>query len=229
MKPLGRRAAQTQEQLWRDEALARKLQEEEWSRLRAQRSQEQREDYRAAQVAQDEEIAHYIQGQEMKAHWRKPSQESVALSSKGPHHFTQPMQRGPSGGCSQEKAQQSQRGQLMSAGATAIWVQPLERLEGPTPEGHTVGCRGWPLCRNIAEDLDPTFRAKALDCLPSEASALCPQASSAAAPSSPLPVDRFFNCLEATAALPFVSPTKRHPENVGQQKSREKREGCKQQ
>ncbi|MEE6483567.1 hypothetical protein FKM82_013597 [Ascaphus truei] len=58
------------DQLLEDEELAQQLQEEEEKRIAKLKRKEQHEDFRAAQVAQDEEIAKYIQRQELKAHRR---------------------------------------------------------------------------------------------------------------------------------------------------------------
>ncbi|XP_067873316.1 coiled-coil domain-containing protein 187 isoform X2 [Heterodontus francisci] len=115
------------EQLQRDEALARLLQEEEEVRMvqlksRSQRNQE--EDFRTAQVAQDEEIAKYIQSQELKAH----------KQAKG---LDQKLMREYSGESNDSSERQKRQGQAGSTGQ--------ERLnsEGfPSPSGEQTPERG---------------------------------------------------------------------------------------
>lgn len=59
--------------------------------------------------------------------------------------------------------------------------------------------------------------------------ALFPPPSIGVGPAHPVPVDGFFDYLDDVSESTFVSPTKRQPEKVGRQKSKEKKDGCKQQ
>ncbi|XP_078094655.1 uncharacterized protein LOC144509745 isoform X3 [Mustelus asterias] len=164
-----------QEQLQRDEALARLLQEEEEVRMvqlksRSQRNQE--EDFRTAQVAQDES--------------RADSARQERLNSEG---FPSP-----------NGEQTPERGESPT--------QQLQRSRYPFP-------------RNIAEELDPTFKTKNTD--------LYPTASSALSQPRAVPPDGFYDYLDDSSEPTFVPPTRRQEEKLVRQKSKEKKEGCKQQ
>ncbi|XP_059511637.1 coiled-coil domain-containing protein 50-like isoform X2 [Stegostoma tigrinum] len=209
-----------QEQLQRDEALARLLQEEEEVRMvqlrsRSQRNQE--EDFRAAQVAQDEEIAKYIQRQELKAHKQsKRLEERLARREYS----------GESSECSDRQQRPSQ------AAPT-----PQERLnsEGfPSPSGEQTPERGHSpteqqsrhlFPRNIAEELDPTFKTKNLQHSSDPFSAVPP----ALPQPCTVPPDSFYDYLDESSKPTLVSPTRRQEEKLVRQKSKEKKEGCKQQ
>ncbi|XP_015264635.1 PREDICTED: coiled-coil domain-containing protein 50-like isoform X2 [Gekko japonicus] len=160
---------QTLEQLRQDEELAQKLQEEEQTSIRARKNRERNDDYRAAQVAQDEEA------------------------------------------------------QTGCGAASPARVQSLERSDVPSRGGHADMKPQH--CRNIAEDLDPTFKAKRTEPSP-DLSAVCSQAVGSI---RPVPVDGLFDYMDEISEPTFVSPTKRQPEKMGRQKSRDKKEGCKQQ
>ncbi|XP_060115688.1 coiled-coil domain-containing protein 50-like isoform X2 [Heteronotia binoei] len=160
---------QTLEQLRQDEELAQKLHEEEQTSIRARRNRERNDDYRAAQVAQDEEA------------------------------------------------------QPNCGAASPARVQSLERSDAPSRGGHADVKPQ--LCRNIAEDLDPTFKAKRTE-PPPDVSTVCSQAVGSV---RPVPVDGLFDYMDEISEPTFVSPTKRQPEKMGRQKTRDKKEGCKQQ
>ncbi|XP_030044556.1 coiled-coil domain-containing protein 50 isoform X2 [Microcaecilia unicolor] len=211
------------DQLLRDEELARRLQEEEKNELATLKHQRQNEDFRAAQVAQDEEIAKYIQHQELKAHQRSQEVEFRRTSTGG---VSGSERRGHTDRKAELAASHSER--LNSEGL----VTPTEGL---IPEGSDFATEGasaertkQPLPRNIAEALDPTFQSSQKE--PS-ASVLgvrsqdCPVSSQPCA----VPVEGFYDFLDDGNEPVFVSPTKRQPEKLGQQKSRDKKEGCKQQ
>ncbi|KAJ6666215.1 hypothetical protein lerEdw1_001120 [Lerista edwardsae] len=223
---------QNQKQLQQDEELAQRLQEEEQARVKARQNQERHDDYRAAQVAQDEEIARYMQDQELKAQWSSLDKHPKAESIEEAHSLPG---RRPS------RSQESyQKGALKNCEAASLLrVQPLDRSDVPTRGGPTsaksVVDKGTQilsspprpqLCRNIAEDLDPTFQAKRTETPTADQAVLCSQG---AGPAHPVPVDGFFDYLDDVSESTFVSPTKRQPEKVGRQKSKEKKEGCKQQ
>ncbi|XP_048470789.1 coiled-coil domain-containing protein 50-like isoform X2 [Rhincodon typus] len=210
------------EQLQRDEALARFLQEEEEVRMvqlrsRSQRNQE--EDFRAAQVAQDEEIAKYIQRQELKAH-------------KQSKRLEQRLARREYSGESSECSDRQQR--LSQAAATR-----QERLnsEGfPSPSGERTPERGHSpteqlqrsrdlIPRNIVEELDPTFKTKNLEHSSDPFSAIPPALPQPRA----VQPDGFYDYLDESSKPAFVSPTRRQEEKLVRQKSKEKKEGCKQQ
>uniref|UniRef100_A0A8D0DW79 Coiled-coil domain-containing protein n=1 Tax=Salvator merianae TaxID=96440 RepID=A0A8D0DW79_SALMN len=197
---------QSRQQLQRDEELAWKLQQEDQARLRARKkNQERNDDFRVAQVAQDEEIARYLQEQELKAQWAPPDKDWPATAALGQHRSPQKVE------------------QKSFAAAPQISVRPLESPSECTRGGHQ-GTRPQP-CRNIAEDLDPTFRTRKPN-LPARVSAVC---SPAAAPVHPVLVDSSFDYPSEGAESTLVSPSKQHPGKTGRRKPREKREGCKQQ
>ncbi|XP_054857408.1 coiled-coil domain-containing protein 50-like isoform X2 [Eublepharis macularius] len=152
---------QTLEQLRQDEELAQRLQEEEQASIRARKNRERNDDYRAAQVAQDEEIARYMQDQELKAQWRSSGKDGAAESIKEVHSLSE---RRRSRGL--EEAQHS------CGASSPARVQSLERSDAPSRGGHADTKPQ--LCRNIAEDLDPTFKAKRTE-PPSDVSTVCSQ------------------------------------------------------
>ncbi|XP_030042028.1 LOW QUALITY PROTEIN: trichohyalin-like [Microcaecilia unicolor] len=210
------------DQLLRDEELARRLQEEEKNELATLKHQRQNEDFRAAQVAQDEEIAKYIQHQELKAHQRSQEVEFRRTST------------GVSG--SERRGHTDRKAELAASHSERLNSEGLVTpTEGLIPEGSDFATEGasaertkQPLPRNIAEALDPTFQSSQKE--PS-ASVLgvrsqdCPVSSQPCA----VPVEGFYDFLDDGNEPVFVSPTKRQPEKLGQQKSRDKKEGCKQQ
>uniref|UniRef100_A0A8D0H823 Coiled-coil domain-containing protein n=1 Tax=Sphenodon punctatus TaxID=8508 RepID=A0A8D0H823_SPHPU len=206
---------QSQKQLQQDEELARRLQEEEATRTRAKRNRERNDDYRAAQVAQDEEIARYMQEQELKAQQRshkidlglEDNSEGSSLSEQRQSRDKKNYERSDSG-----EAASPARGRT------------LEKTDLPVQGGSTERTKKQ-LPRNIAEDLDPTFKSKKTEPV-ADVFAVCSQA---AAQSHTIPVDGLFDYMDDTMEPAFVSATKRHSEKLGRQKSRDKKEGCKQQ
>nr|XP_020655687.1 coiled-coil domain-containing protein 50-like [Pogona vitticeps] len=217
---------QSQEQLRQDEELAWRLQEEEHARAtRARRNRERNDDYRAAHLAQDEEIARYMQDQELKARWRSTTQESADEREGGeevPGGRTEPRWSHHHGHEDEEPRPNGGR-----AAPPVGRVHPLERSETPTRGGPAAPTEPPQLCRNIVEELDPTFKAKG----GAERPVALPTAARfrAATPVHPVPVDGFFDYLDELAGPAFVSPTKRQPEKAGHPKPRDKKEGCKQQ
>ncbi|XP_015264632.1 PREDICTED: coiled-coil domain-containing protein 50-like isoform X1 [Gekko japonicus] len=203
---------QTLEQLRQDEELAQKLQEEEQTSIRARKNRERNDDYRAAQVAQDEEIARYMQEQELKAQWRSSSKDGASESIKEAHSLSE-----------RRWSRGLEEAQTGCGAASPARVQSLERSDVPSRGGHADMKPQH--CRNIAEDLDPTFKAKRTEPSP-DLSAVCSQAVGSI---RPVPVDGLFDYMDEISEPTFVSPTKRQPEKMGRQKSRDKKEGCKQQ
>ncbi|XP_017576427.1 coiled-coil domain-containing protein 50 isoform X2 [Pygocentrus nattereri] len=197
------------EQLVRDAELARILQEEE-DRQPHQKSRGSDVDFRTAQVAQDEEIARYMQRQE-----RKNSRKSHDLET-----------------------QERSLGLRGADNTTSRKVEPLqmprerlnsEGLHSPVEEEHTLEQHPLsPACttlrtqpvHNIAEELDPTFTARKRDSQisPSPSSGIC------LAPRTPHSI--FYDYLPEPN---FVPPTRRHSDKPGRPKAKEKRENCKQQ
>ncbi|XP_078094652.1 uncharacterized protein LOC144509745 isoform X2 [Mustelus asterias] len=204
-----------QEQLQRDEALARLLQEEEEVRMvqlksRSQRNQE--EDFRTAQVAQDEEIAKYIQRQELKAH-----KQATGLDQRLPRRQHSAESSDPSE--RRSRADSARQERLNSEGfPSPNGEQTPERGESPTQQ---LQRSRYPFPRNIAEELDPTFKTKNTD--------LYPTASSALSQPRAVPPDGFYDYLDDSSEPTFVPPTRRQEEKLVRQKSKEKKEGCKQQ
>nr|XP_034976420.1 coiled-coil domain-containing protein 50-like isoform X2 [Zootoca vivipara] len=214
---------QNQQQVQQDEELARELQAEEVARLKARKNRERHNDYRAAQVAQDEEIARYMQDQELKAQWRSPRRSKAMTGAGASGKGTTMEEAAPSSSPSQEEAQES----CGTALPTGLWSS--DSSEVPTNGGQPdirLSLRPQ-LCRNIAEDLDPTFRAQRAEA-PAGMVALCSRAAAAPGGRS-VPVVGFFDYPDELGEPAFVPPTKRQPEKVGRQKPRDKKEGCKQQ
>ncbi|XP_069771668.1 uncharacterized protein [Narcine bancroftii] len=206
-----------EEQLQRDEALAQLLQEEEELRMvqlksRSERNQE--EDFRTAQVAQDEEIARYIQRQELKAHRQSKEHKNGYPGDR----------KDPPARCEKwSRLGSSQQERLKSEGF-------------PSPSGEQTPVRGaspteqfqqarYLFPRNIAEDLDPTFKAKSAGCSSGSLRPVPPGLPRSLA----VPPDGFFDCLDESSEPMFVPPTRRQDEKLVRQKSKEKKEGCKQQ
>ncbi|XP_043531893.1 coiled-coil domain-containing protein 50-like [Chiloscyllium plagiosum] len=211
-----------QEQLQRDEALARLLQEEEEVRMVQMRSRSQRnqeEDFRAAQVAQDEEIAKYIQRQELKAH--KQSKRLEQRLARREHS-------GESNECSETPKRRNQpasarQERLNSEGfPSPCGEQPPER--GPSPTEQLQRSRHL-FPRNIAEELDPTFKSKHLEHTSDRFPAVPPALPQPCA----VPPDGFYDYLDKSSKPAYASPTRRQEEKLVRQKSKEKKEGCKQQ
>nr|XP_033778641.1 coiled-coil domain-containing protein 50-like isoform X3 [Geotrypetes seraphini] len=214
---------QNSNQLLRDEELARRLQEEDEKELATLKHQRQNEDFRAAQVAQDEEIAKYIQHQELKAHRKSQEVEFRRKNSGGI-------------GISERRGHADRKAELATLHSERLNSEGLvSPTEDHIPEGPDFATEGagaertkQPLPRNIAEALDPTFQSSQKE--PSASvvgvrSQDCPVSSQPYA----VPVEGFYDFLDDGNEPVFVSPTKRQPDKIGQQKSRDKKESCKQQ
>ncbi|XP_041062377.1 coiled-coil domain-containing protein 50-like isoform X1 [Carcharodon carcharias] len=211
-----------QEQLQRDEALARLLQEEEEVRMvqlksKSQRNQE--EDFRTAQVAQDEEIAKYIQRQELKAH-----KQSKGLDQKlARREYSEESNDSSERNKRRSRADSARQERLNSEGFPSLsGEQTPERGESPTEQLQRTRC-SFP--RNIAEELDPTFKTKNTE----HSSDLFPAVPPALPHPRAVPPDGFYDYLDDCPEPTFVPPTRRQEEKLVRQKSKEKKEGCKQQ
>nr|XP_057907569.1 coiled-coil domain-containing protein 187 isoform X2 [Doryrhamphus excisus] len=184
------------QQVLRDEVLARKLQEEESQFARHTHRCYPQGDFRVAQVAQDEEIAHYMQNQEVKLNRRSREFEGPASwrehRAMMNHHDRRTA-----------RERQVQRERLDSEGLPS----PTEDCP---PENQPPSIVSTPpqsqQLRNIAEELDPTFQARSqgADIL---------QMGQTGPISQSLPE-------EPT----FIPPTKRPTEKPGRAKSKEKKE-----
>ncbi|XP_063072739.1 coiled-coil domain-containing protein 50 [Engraulis encrasicolus] len=221
-------------QVQRDAELARRLQEEDTEEVEEEEEEEERDrdtqrrgsqppdspqtegpdiNFRAAQVAQDEEIAHYMQRHQRKGHRRPrdPSDRqsrSLELSSEDretPDRKVVPLQlpreRLNSQGLHSPGEEGSPEHQTSIPCYTMLQTQPI---------------------RNIAEELDPTFQARKRD------SQLM---ANAASPDIFLvnrtPHSVYYDYLPEPA---FIPPTKRQSDKSGgRHKAKDKRENCKQQ
>ncbi|XP_061076502.1 coiled-coil domain-containing protein 50-like isoform X5 [Conger conger] len=207
-------------QVLQDEELARKLQEEEERLLRKSppaprdpQASSPRGDFRAAQVAQDEEIARFMQRSEKKAQRR-----SCDLEGQGSRRD----QRDPDNGQERSAREttmelpQGPRQRLDSQGLNS----PTEDLS-PDCQPPSPNCVASQLqaVRNIAEELDPTFKAKRRDSNPAG------QSSSGLSTSPSSPSGLHDHPQEPT----FVPPTKRQSDKSSRPKAKEKKESCKQQ
>ncbi|XP_067826297.1 coiled-coil domain-containing protein 187 isoform X1 [Heptranchias perlo] len=208
-----------QEQLQRDEALARWLQAEEEARMvqlksRSQKNQE--EDFLTAQVAQDEEIAKYIQRQELKAHKQSKELEQKVVRREYSGESNDSSER-------QSEAGTARQERLNSEGfPSPSGEQTPERGASPTEQLQRAR---YLFPRNIAEELDPTFKTKNTE----HSSGRLPAAPPASPPSRAVPPDGFYDYLDDSSQPTFVPPTRRQEEKLVRQKSKDKKEGCKQQ
>ncbi|XP_075696867.1 uncharacterized protein LOC142662540 isoform X2 [Rhinoderma darwinii] len=218
---------QSSDQLFKDEELARRLQEEEEKRIAKLKRHEQHEDFRAAQVAQDEEIAKYIQRQELKAHRRSEELDLPGDSDDDDDDgsicsFTDRRSIGM-----KNDVPSCNQGPLDSEGlASPTECRTPEKMELSAVEG-SLDQTKLQSPRNIAEELDPTFKSKKET--PPEVFAVCPQEFPASTQTQPVPVDGFYDFMDDGAEPIFIPPTKRQPEKLGRSKPKDKKEGCKQQ
>lgn len=216
---IGDTCSTNEEQLERDEALARLLQEEEEVRmvqLKSKSQKNQEEDFRTAQVAQDEEIARYIQRQELKAH----------KQSKGLGRACSDDSNDSSGRCERwSRAGMSRQERLNSEGLPSPGSERSAEKRGPPTEPRQEPLPRSTFSRNIAEELDPTFKPRTAQSPPASLRPTPP----ALPPSRAEPPDNFYHYPDESAVPVFVAPTRRREERLLQQKSKEKKEGCKQQ
>ncbi|XP_039545928.1 coiled-coil domain-containing protein 50 isoform X2 [Pimephales promelas] len=202
------------EQVLQDAELARRLQEEEEMMPRRDfpRSSGSEVDFIAAQVAQDEEIAHYMQQRRHRRVTHRPQDLEIQTRPAEPTH--------EGGHTTTRKALQMLRERLNSDGLHS----PVEE-EDYTIENHPAS----PSCtalrnqhmHNIAEELDPTFKARKRE---SHISSSPPSAGLCLATRNPHSI--FYDYLPEPT---FIPPTKRQSDKAGRHKARDKKENCKQQ
>ncbi|XP_063799636.1 trichohyalin-like isoform X2 [Pseudophryne corroboree] len=215
---------QSPDQLLKDEELARRLQEEEEKRIAKLKGPSQHEDFRAAQVAQDEEIAKYIQRQELRAHRRSEELDVPEDSDDDGSSICSFTERRSIG--MKNDVPSCNQGRLDSEGlASPTECRPPEKTEISTLEGGPDQTK-LRSPRNIAEELDPTFKSKDS---PTEVFAVCQQDFPVSAQTQPVPVDGFYDYMDDGAEPIFIPPTKRQAEKLGRSKPKDKKEGCKQQ
>lgn len=209
------------QQVLQDEELAHRLQEQEERRVRRSRyiGETSRDsyhegDFRVAQVAQDEEIARFMQKQEIKS--RRRSREL-----EGPGSW--PEHRESTGHRERRASSETQSPSLQGQ-----WEeQDSEDIPSPTeeqpPSPNAPMTQAQQQIRNIAEELDPTFRARRQgeDTLRTEHTGPSRQCLPPVSPSS--------SSGEASDEPTFVPPTKRQPDKATPAKPKEKKESCKQQ
>ncbi|XP_053338652.1 coiled-coil domain-containing protein 187 isoform X4 [Clarias gariepinus] len=196
-------------QVLQDEELARRLQAEEEELLRGDLATATLErsypegDFTVAQVAQDEEIAHFIQKQEITSQLQSRELEDCG-SARGNREMSHVYDNRE--GCDG----QMPRERLNSEGL----VSPRDEcfLENQLSSPVSLAMQQHPF-RNVAEELDPTFQRKGSMQAGQSTSDTClvqttPQAGS---------------CEEPT----FVAPTKRQNDKPGRAKSKEKKENTK--
>ncbi|KAI1892486.1 hypothetical protein AGOR_G00133910 [Albula goreensis] len=207
------------QQVLLDEELARRLQEEEDQIHRksprssiSSHTSGTEADFRAAQVAQDEEIARYIQRQEVKT--KRRSHDLEAQESR--------RNRGDTGNScemrlTRERKLQVPRERLDSEGLTSPTEERTPEHQPPSPVNTPLQRQA---IRNIAEELDPTFKARRKNSCPAGLTSpgLC---------QAPLTPNRIFH--DYMEEPMFIPPTKRNSEKSGRGKAKEKKEGCKQQ
>ncbi|KAJ8259488.1 hypothetical protein GJAV_G00169890 [Gymnothorax javanicus] len=208
-------------QLLRDEEFARVLQEEEERLLRKTPTSladppdtSPRGDFRAAQVAQDEEIARFIQQSERKA--RRRSSDHEGQGSRREQQDSDSGQEGRSTRARQVESAPGPRERLDSQGLNSASDDLSPECQPPSPSSPTSPLQ---TVRNIAEELDPTFKGKRRD----SNSAGLGSPGLSTSPSSPSGLHDYPQ--EPT----FVPPTKRQSDKSARSKAKEKKESCKQQ
>lgn len=206
-------------QVLQDEELARRLQEEEEEEEESLLRRNSRPsmcssypegDFRAAQVAQDEEIAHFMQKQEIKS--KRRSRELEGPSSWREHrammsHHDRRVARD----------RQVQRERLDSEGLPSATEDCCPENLPPSPTS-TMQTQHM---RNIAEELDPTFQARQQG--PDSGGA---GQSGSGSQSLPITPSGMHDPLEEPT---FIPPTKRQTDKPARSKPKEKKENCKQQ
>uniref|UniRef100_A0A674B4S0 Coiled-coil domain-containing protein 50-like n=1 Tax=Salmo trutta TaxID=8032 RepID=A0A674B4S0_SALTR len=200
-----------------DEELARRLQKEEEKLLTrsppARSSLSQHDsypegDFRVAQVAQDEEIARFMQKQEIQL-----KHQSRDLNGPGSqceqHDLADPHNRRT------VRERPIQRERLDSEGLPSPTEDCSPDYQAPSP---TLTLSQQPI-RNIAEELDPTFKTKR----PGKESIRAGQTISgpSSCQSHPIPHSDLHDFMEEPA---FIPPTKRQSAKSGRAKSKEKKE-----
>ncbi|XP_043912391.1 coiled-coil domain-containing protein 50-like isoform X4 [Protopterus annectens] len=265
---VGKLGLKDNSQLFEDEVLARRLQEEEERHLVRTRTwslQKQEEDFLAAQVAQDEEIAKYMQKRELKSRrWPREAEMSPRKAELSPKEVrsnpeeTEPCPRearlkhrdaeygwqqreDADGDSDSSERRRNSRSRKLSNEVPTTHQKRLDsgslpsrtedehpgRSDSPTQTTTASGTdRTSYICpKNIAEELDPTFKAKDKE----RSGEAAPVTPPAATKSPSVPVDGFFDYMDESTEPVFIPPTKRQTDKAGHQKSREKKEGCKQQ
>ncbi|XP_043912389.1 trichohyalin-like isoform X2 [Protopterus annectens] len=262
---VGKLGLKDNSQLFEDEVLARRLQEEEERHLRTWSLQKQEEDFLAAQVAQDEEIAKYMQKRELKSRrWPREAEMSPRKAELSPKEVrsnpeeTEPCPRearlkhrdaeygwqqreDADGDSDSSERRRNSRSRKLSNEVPTTHQKRLDsgslpsrtedehpgRSDSPTQTTTASGTdRTSYICpKNIAEELDPTFKAKDKE----RSGEAAPVTPPAATKSPSVPVDGFFDYMDESTEPVFIPPTKRQTDKAGHQKSREKKEGCKQQ
>ncbi|XP_070765968.1 coiled-coil domain-containing protein 187 [Enoplosus armatus] len=211
-------------QVLQDEELAHKLQKEEGKLISfsfhsflpdlfSQNSQPSmcsaypEGDFRVAQVAQDEEIARFMQKQEIKS--KRRSRELEGPASWREH-------RAMINHHDRRAARDRQVNRLDSEGLPSPTEDYSPENQSPSPISSLPQAQQ---IRNIAEELDPTFQARRQD-----TDSL--RVGHTACQSLPTPHSGLHDFLEEPT---FIPPTKRQMDKSGRTKPKEKKENCKQQ
>uniref|UniRef100_A0A4W5LYH4 Coiled-coil domain containing 187 n=1 Tax=Hucho hucho TaxID=62062 RepID=A0A4W5LYH4_9TELE len=204
-----------------DEELARRLQKEEKLLTRsppARSSLSQHDsypegDFRVAQVAQDEEIARFMQKQEIQSK-RQSHDLNGPGSRREQHDLADPHNRRT------VRERPIQRERLDSEGLPSPTEECSPDYQAPIP---TSTLSQQPI-RNIAEELDPTFKTKRQG--KESIRAGQPISGPSSCQSHPIPHSGLHGFMEEPT---FIPPTKRQSAKSGCAKSKEKKENCKQQ
>lgn len=158
-------------------------------------------DFRVAQVAQDEEIARFMQKQEIKSKhgWGQADAPGSSPDSRNPYDRRVAMQR--------------QRERLDSQGLPSPPEDYQPEEQPPSP----IGMAAQQPVRNIAEELDPTFQSNRTETLQVAQPGLSKRLPGAQS-----------GCCDSTEEPSFVQPTKRPNEKLGRAKAKDKKENSKQ-
>ncbi|XP_031700898.1 coiled-coil domain-containing protein 187 isoform X2 [Anarrhichthys ocellatus] len=168
-------------------------------------------DFRVAQVAQDEEIARFMQKQEIKSKRRSRELEGPASWRE---HSTMI-------GVHDRRAARDRpvrRERLDSEGLPSPTEDCSPENQPPSPISTLPQVQQ---IRNIAEELDPTFQARRESTESLRAAPAGPTCQSL-----PMPQSGLHDLLEEAT---FIPPTKRQTDKSGRAKSKEKKDNCKQQ
>ncbi|XP_063065506.1 coiled-coil domain-containing protein 187 [Engraulis encrasicolus] len=206
------------QQVLLDEELARRLQEEEGVTTRSPRASSPPRrtcvdgDFRVAQVAQDEEIARFIQKQEMRSGhgWEEADASGGSSPNAGEACMGAPRDW-------RAARHRQQRERLDSQGLPS---PPEDYPPDDPPSSPVAMALQHPPLRNIAEDLDPTFQAKR--------SANVRTGNTDTVSQDHPPHQTQQGGYGGREETNFVPPTKRPNEKLGATKAKEKKENSKQ-
>ncbi|XP_690155.5 uncharacterized protein ccdc50b isoform X1 [Danio rerio] len=202
------------EQVLQDAELARRLQEEDMMPQRDQfhqRPSGSEVDFIAAQVAQDEEIANYMQRRQRRVNHKAQELEIQSRSDEEGRDEENTTTR---------KALQMLRERLNSDGLHSPAEEDDFTIQTLPASPSCTALKNQHI-HNIAEELDPTFKARKRE---SQITSSPSTAGLCLAPRNPHSI--FYDYLPEPT---FIPPMKRQSDKAARQKAKDKKENCKQQ